>query len=241
MSINNDELDSIIHVLVDLDSIMDTRLPVLYAIDENLAERVVKNNTYFKRYKDEFEYVTVDMFKPLYNDRTKNVLSLATPTAMLDTISDYCSEAILQNKKTGGDGKLIVYVNIYPYDLSVDEFDNLASGIRYMIGDVDVSIVSMSKEELTPKWVDDNLAMLVLYQGLDWLEYHTAMLNLIKNPINNVALMVPATVIGNVKLKTTKANDIIKFFTDMEEMSKTLVKLKFIGINNYCGMLKQKK
>jgi len=237
---NEEGIDSIIHVLVDLDSIMDTRLPVLYAIDENVAEKVVKSGSYFKRYKDEFEHITMDIFKPLYNDRTRNVLTLATPTKMLDTISDYCSEAILQNKKTGGEGKLTVYLNIYPYNLSVDEFDNLASGIRYMIGDVDVTIVSMSKEELTPKWVDDNLAMLVLYQGLDWLEYHTAMLNIIKNPINNVALMVPATVIGNVKLTTTKPSEIIKFFTDMEEMSKTLIKLKFIGIANYCGALNKK-
>jgi hypothetical protein len=236
---NNTDIDSVIHVLVDLDSIMDTRLPILYSIDENLAERTIKSGNYFKRYKDEFEYVTLDIFKPLYKDRTKNVLSLATPTAMLDTISDYCSEAILQNKVTGGDGKLIIYLNIYPYNLSHSEYDNLAKGLMYMIGDVEVKVVSMDKEELTPKWVDDNLAMLVLYDGLEWLEYHTAMLNIIKNPINNVALMVPATVIGNVKLTTTKASEIIKFFTDMEDMAKTLIKLKFIGVVNYCGMLKK--
>lgn len=236
-----EDVDSIINVLVDLDSIMDTRLPVLYAIDEDVAERAIKTGTYFSRYKDEFEYITLDIFKPIYNDRTKNVLSLATPTKMLDTISDYCSEALLQNKSTGGNGKLTIYINIFPYELSPTEYDNLASGVRYMIGDVDVKIVSMSISELTPKWVDDNLALLVLYQGLDWLEYHTAMVNIIKNPINNVALMVPATVIGNVKLKTAKSNDMIKFFTDIEEMSKTLVKLKFISIANYCGALNEKK
>ena len=76
-------------IFVDIDSIMDTRLTVLHSIDEDIASKQIKSGAYFTRLKDEFDYITYDMFKYIYKNRNKQHLRLATPTPMLDLIKEY--------------------------------------------------------------------------------------------------------------------------------------------------------
>ena len=220
------------NLYVDLDSIFDTRLPIVYYLDKSLSEDIIKDKSYFNRIIDEFGYIDKNIFKVFYKSRNKTLLTYATPTNILRLIYKYYSEVTTTNKMYGNNEPIKVYLNIYPYKLNLVETYNIMSGIKSMISkEIDVSIISMSEEEVTPSWLLENVAGVFMYHGMDWLERHTANFNLINSPILDVGMMIPAIISGNKKkIKMTEYAD---FFEGMEKSLGTLVKLKFLPVKDF--------
>ena len=220
------------NLYVDLDSIFDTRLPIVYYLDKNLSESIIKDKSYFNRIIDEFDYIDKNIFKVFYKNRNKTLLAYATPTNILRLVYKYYSEVTTSNKIYGNDESIKIYLNIYPYELNIAETHNIISGIKSMISeDIDVSIISMSEEEVTPSWLLENVAAVFMYHGMDWLERHTANFNIINSPMLDVGMMVPAIISGNKKkIKMTEYGD---FFEGIEKSLGTLVKLKFLPVKDF--------
>lgn len=222
-------------VYVDLDSIVDTRLPLLYFLDEELAAKFVIENKYNNRHIDEFEYVTSDIFKSFYRDRNKSLLALATPTNIMSLIKSYYIETVTNNRILGGDGKITIYLNIYPYELTYDEIVMLEIGLKEAVGDIIVKVVKMGPEELTPNWIIERIHLMIMYSGMEWIEYHVSNLNLIKEPLTLTKLLVPALILG--KSSALKdMGDIQEFLEDMENRLNTLVGLKILPVNDFCSI-----
>jgi len=228
-----EELNTPKDIFIDLDSLMDTRLPVIYQIDENLAEEELGSGKYQNRIIDEFGYISKKMFQSLYRDRNKTILGLATPTNMLKLLSDYYKELKSSNVKHGYTDTVNIYLNIYPYDLNIVETTHLANAITATLDDdIVVKIVKMSPTELTPMWVDENLAAMVLYNGMEWVEIHTANLNLINNPLLDVGLMVPALIMTKKNMLKTN-EDLDGFFDSIESSMESLIKLKMLPAKDF--------
>lgn len=220
------------NLYIDLDTIFDTRLPIVYYIDEKLATTIVENNKYHYRVIDEFDYLTKDIFTAFYRNRNKTLLTLATPTNILRLVYKYYTEVITSNKIHGVDEPLKIYLNIYPYELNVVETYNIANGIKSMISsDINVMTINMSPEEVTPTWLLENVAAIFMYHGMDWIERHTANFNIINNPMLDVGMMVPAIISGNKK--KIKDVDYTEFFEEIEKSLSTLVKLKFLPAKDF--------
>jgi len=220
------------NLYVDLDSIFDTRLPIVYYLDKNLSESIIKDKSYFNRIIDEFNYIDKNIFNVFYKNRNKTLLAYATPTNILRLVYKYYSEVNTSNKMYDNSEPIKIYLNIYPYELNLAETHNIVSGIKSMISkDVEVSIISMTEEEITPSWLLSNVAAVFMYHGMDWLERHTANFNIINNPMLDVGMMVPAIISGNKKkIKTTEYGD---FFEEIEKSLGTLVKLKFLPVKDF--------
>jgi len=221
------------NILIDIDSIMDTRLPMVYLLDNDLSSKIVKDGTYFSRYTNEFKHITRDIFESLYRDRDKSVLELATPTNILKLIRNYCEESYGMDSVLGSTGNMCVYINIFPYKLKSTEYELLKSGLGTLIGGVNIKVISMNIDELTPTWIDKNIRTMVMYDGMKWFERHISNLSLIKNPLLNVQLLAPAIVdMGNSNFINT-IDDPEKLFSDVENNAKTLIDLHLLPAKDF--------
>lgn len=212
------------NLLVELDCILDTRLPILTMLDENIAKRMVKDGSYQNRTIDNFKYIPRDMFTALYNFRSKAILNLAIPTLMVDVIEDFVNESIHGMKEMNDMEDIILYINSHPYKLTADEILNISEGLSNFIPNVTIKIVDMDYNELSTEWVSSNISLLVMYYGIEWIEYQHALNNTVKYPILDVGVMVPA--ILNVVVDN---NEIEEYLNKTEEMFKSITRLSFVN------------
>jgi len=206
-------------ILVDLDSIMDTRIPVLFSISEKITQEVIHDGSYFKRKKDNFKNISADIFQPMYNNRTKLVLKLATPTELLRYLSNYIIEMKADLMHLELINETFLYINTFPYVLNNDELEYLKIGISNYLPDINLKFVHMSISELTPEWVNNNLETLMLYDGLKWLEYHTATTAIMKHSMQNKILITPSISNGQIS-ETLLTND---FFTELQSSLRSII------------------
>jgi len=225
------------NILVELDSLFDTRLPLVYMLSPTIAGKISKDGSYTKRLKDTFGNISEDIFKPIYKQRNKSLLMLGTPTEMFNLVKEYIITAKYANDSLGVSRNLTVYINIYPYKLTVIEQSNIVSSFKNSVDNtIAVKIVSMNIPELTPAWVEDNVGYLIMYNGLDWLEYHISMQTLVNKPLLEVSLLVPTIV-----AYTTPDRDITKdLLESMMRYTSTVIRLGMIN-NKYFSQIVRKK
>lgn len=212
------------NLLVELDCLLDTRLPILTMLDEDIAKSMVTDGSYQNRTMDQFKIIPRDMFTALYNFRNKAILNLAIPTLMIEVIKNFVNESIHSMKEMHDMEEIILYINTHPYKLSTEEALTLVEGLKIYVPNVTIKVISMDFKTLTTEWVSENLSLLIMYYGVEWIEYQHALNNTITNPILDVGVMVPAL------LNTSIANnEVDQYLTKVEETFKTITRLSFIS------------
>jgi hypothetical protein len=208
---SNDEGITNANIIVDLDAIMDTRLPTLYAMDPGRAISMTSDDSYQLRVKDSFGNISYDIFKVYYDNRNKNILKLATPTPALDLVKDYSIDsnncAITQSI---GDIPTL-YLNIYPYDLNEEECGNLLTMLHHVLpARMNLETINMSNSEMTPKYVQEIASSILKYDMLEWLEYHNSIGNLTRYPMLGIACVGPTLANGDAATKDLSQLDFDK-------------------------------
>jgi len=205
---NNENTGTEAGILVDLDSLLDTRLPVVYALHEPTAIKIVKSGYYNKRVKDVFGNIPYSVFRDYYALRNKNILKLATPTPMIELIKEYCIEAntTMLVDNLGAIPKLTV--NTYPYELEESEEDALLKLFYSELpAHMDVDIVHKNMDELSPKYVMSVCSTYINYDMLLWLEYHTGVGNITDGSLLGVSCISPMLANGDKPTKELKQDD----------------------------------
>jgi len=197
---DNRETDA--SILVDLDSILDTRLPVVYALHKPTAEAIIKSGYYKRRAKDTFGNIAYSIFRDYYNIRNENILKLAAPTPMLELIKEYCIEAnttsLIEN--LGATPRLIV--NVYPYDLLDSEKKALLKLFHSeMPAQMDIDIIYKNIDEMDPKYILSMATTFIYYDMLEWLEYHTSVGNITDGSLLGISCIAPMLANGEVPTK----------------------------------------
>lgn len=214
----------------DLDTMLDTRLPIIYLLDKELASDIVNSGAYHTRRKDNFREISYDIFMPLYRNRSKVILELALPTPMLNMIRAHYGDIVETQFKEGDtDKKACIYINIYPYDLGANEIENLRFIISKIIPKAELKFISMSNGELTPDWVYDTIGTLFKYDGLEWLEYHVGNGNLINRPLLNTHLFTAGIVTGSIPTKKINA----EVYDGMISIAQTVIDLTLLHLNDF--------
>lgn len=229
---NNLEKELVNAIFVDLDSLLDTRLPIVYFIDEDLASTITSDNSYHDRISDKFGYVTNYIFNLFYRMRNKTLLTYAAPTNILKIIRSYCIETYADNRLVGGSKPSTLYINIHPYKLIQTEIDNISVAVSKAINIENIIIVDIPIKDITPEWIKDKISLLVMYDGMKWLEHHISTYNLIKEPLLDTVLLAPALLLGK-KNNYNKIKDIDKFLKNVEESTSTLIQLKLLHSSEF--------
>ncbi len=216
------------NILVDIDSLLDTRLALAMFLDEKSVSEYVKSKKYYNRVKDNYGDISYDIFKPLYKLRNKKILEFAIPTLLIDLIKKHYGD-IVTDIKNIENNKVTIFLNIYPYDFNITEQDIIKKIISDKIPSVNIKIVSMSLLELQPLWIKENISTVFMYDTLEWLELHTAITNLINTPLLDTLFIAPAIVTGN--LTTKKINK--ELFHNIIATSSLVVDLNFIDVKYF--------
>lgn len=158
-------------ILVDLDSLLDTRLSLLTnLLDDNDLESVL--DVYFNRITNDFSpYITYEDFNTEYLNRTNTVLPNAVMTSVLLMIRDYVN-GILSNTHTSTVVTVPkIILNIHPYDLSKDTINHLIKGIIFHTDEkIDITVVSMPDKDITLKYLYANISTYIRYDYYNWLD-----------------------------------------------------------------------
>ena len=186
------------NIYTDLDSILDTRHSLLYYLNKDIATDVITSNKYINRKKDSFDNISMDIFRTIYRYRNKELLLIAKPTHVCGLISNLI---LTELKDISEDGIFNLYLNVYPYVLTMDEQSNLVELMDRMLPDfVGIKIINSSLDDVDPDWIKANdIKTLFMYEALNWLEYQNANTKILTNTLTSMMLYGPDVIDGNIK------------------------------------------
>lgn len=213
-------------VYVELDCIVDTRLSLMYSIDKNVMSTMLEMDKYHDRHLDQFGYLSVKAFRKLYSLRTSSTLDNPLGTEIINVISNYCLEAIITAKSYGEFKPLTIYLNTYPYNLTEENLELIRMGLvnSTKMSNVDVEFMHEPYTEIKPSFILDNIALMIMYDGLSWIDYNIKNEELIKCNIADVTLLTPMLMHRSLIVSKKELN---KIFEDIEEKLKLLVNLVY--------------
>lgn len=211
-------------IYTNLDSILDTRLSLIYSLNKSLFSDIVKNNlnNYQSRIMDDFNGFDNRLFKELYKKRNSKMIKDPIPNYIPQLLKSYILNALEQ--KPGE--VLTLYLNVYPYKMSNDEKINLETGIFNIFkGIINVEILDKPETEITVKFMHENIGLIVMYNGLDWIDHNLSNKNLLSLGLPDV-LMIAPRLTNRIVVKKESIND---FFTDFEKYLHHFVQLLFLS------------
>lgn len=176
------------NILVDLDSILDTRLATLQRLGTDAVQNAL-NNDYFTRIADEFENID---FKAEYAKRDHKTLYQALVTPIISVINEFTQQTLtaLVGSPFRRQPKLLL--NIYPYQLDDQQTQAIVQGLaKVTLNTIDIEVVNLNPEEITPIYVKHNLAVMILYDYCQWLDIHSQNKNFLETQCPQVRLVVP--------------------------------------------------
>lgn len=185
-------------ILVDLDTLLDTRLATIARLDPEIAAEVISNPEYFSRDYDDWTFltkgkITTEQFKKAYAERggenTAATINAAFESGMSPLLLRIFSEhSLLERDGMIADGdSAALSVNVYPYVIDFETEELLIQIMRERYGpELDVEIVNDSLESLTPEIIKACFAAYISYHFWDWLPMHYAALHMTKIPFINV-------------------------------------------------------
>jgi len=204
-----DDTPPVTNILVDIDSLMDTRLPTLYALHKQTAIDVTSDESYHKRIRDTFGVIPHTVFNRFYSDRNKNILKLATPTPMIELLREYCTTATESIVSETAGTIPTLYINTYPYEFNREEARNLVELFFKILctNPMNIELLYLNNEELTPQFVSTHMSTHVKYDMLVWLEYHNAIGALAKHPLTETTCVAPLIANGRKSSKDLTQED----------------------------------
>lgn len=213
-------------IYMNLDSLLDTRLSLLFDFDKKLFNDLLKDGDikyYLNRITDSFGYIDNDLFKELYKKRDSKTIREPIPTHIPQLIKSYIAESLVEHPKK----RVKLFLNVYPYVLSDNDKIKIRNGIRAIFnGYLDVEIMDVPENLISVKFVYENIGLMIMYNGLEWAEYQIATGHLVSLRLPDVMMIAP-------KLYTTKIykNDSVdKSFTDLEKILHAFIKVTFINV-----------
>lgn len=185
-------------ILVEIDSLLDTRLGTLDIIDGDIPEVVLKNG-YYSRYIDDWDNLskgktTKETFNNHYHDRTTFTLNRSRITGVCRLIYTLSEEASLNALHDPESDSVVFDINISPYVLDEDEKEMLLLCVsNYLYAGTECRIVNVPHSELTVDKIKNNWDSLILYDFDRWFSNHGD--GLTNTPIPRVLLYCPGLLI----------------------------------------------
>ncbi len=178
-------------IFVEFDAIFDTRASLLFEMNEEvLMTNLAKD--YQTRIIDKFDNVDYNDFQARYKARDKSLLKNALTTPIIPMIGEFVKSTML-NAINGPDiiePKIII--NTYPYKLVKEEIDVLHQVFMNLTqGFAPIEFVYMSNADITPRYVKDNISVMIMYDYTQWLELHCSNGNFKKVTVPDVSLLAP--------------------------------------------------
>lgn len=180
-------------LLVELDTLLDTRLACLYTHFGQEAVQRALTQGYFTRSVDKFPGIEYEAFQTAYRARNREVLRHALRTPITRICSEFVLGTYANLLNTPFHEEPQVWVNCAPYALTQDEKTLIERSVSALIGHrALVRAIEVTYEEMTPEWVREGISLMLLYDYQDWLEAQSVNGAFRKKAVPDVTLMAPA-------------------------------------------------
>lgn len=181
-------------VYVELDALLDTRLPTLGLISPQSGIDCFEDSRYFNRVIDDFTEICgigKDAFRLVYAKRDADVVRASFITEIPFILNELVLKLERETIDTPFISRVKVDVNIYPYVFDDEEKDLLALAVMARCGvETEVKCIRAPPEALTPLFVRDRYSGMILYNFRDWMRHHLEAFKTAKMP--RVSVLAPA-------------------------------------------------
>jgi hypothetical protein len=216
---------------IELDALVDTRMGILVSMTNDERFKNIYLNGYHTRDSDEFPGIDVDLFKQTYKSRTKKVLDNSMVTPMIRLLKEFCFKTVSNIGITPFNYLPKIIINTHPYDLNDEECGALLEAVVLATNKlVDVELVNMSYEAITPIYVKRELSMIILYNYGEWLELHCANKNFTKTICPEVQLIGPGLYPSPMPKNVKKSPD---DFARLEKEVDVFINLKIFNVSEF--------
>lgn len=180
-----------IGLLVELDALQDTALGVIAAHNQALGFIAVRDEEMWHNRVVEGipKYLPPDVFDTLYSNRAHNALDVlgnSPLTGIPLMVGKFVNAHATNADARFYDSKLSIHVNIWPYDMTPSVKDILKRTVFtwFSIGPiVDLQIVRLSPEELTPQYLNGNYTQMYVRDIRPWFTAQAEMLSKYSIPL----------------------------------------------------------
>lgn len=230
--------------LTELDCLVDTRFSTLTTYGDDVFKNAFDEN-YYTRSIDLFHGIDFQEFKDRYKKRDKNILKNASGTQMVQMVQDFVKGTLSLIETSPHHFIPRILINTFPYILTDEEQTIiLNSFVALTEQKAVVELVHLSKEELTPSFIKNEIALLAMYDYYEWLEIHSLNGKLKKTTCPEVTMIGPALYFkGKPTIQDIQATNAAKIsaFRAMEITAGPLIGLKLFPIDLFSMALKLNK
>lgn len=164
-------------ILVMLDALLDTRLGALHEVNRDAAVKLLRNPKYFTRANDDLSQLdpAIDrgVLEAAYKNRTADTLVDSLMTPMVACVANIVKLLEEQRINTPYVERVEVLVNLWPYDLSTEEKDEIAAAMcSYLPFDVIVDTCTMPVSAMTVEMIKREFSGVILYDLAEWMLLH---------------------------------------------------------------------
>ena len=218
-------------IYVDLDSLFDTRLATIHQFGlEKVAE--VLSNGYFSRISDEFEGIDTETFQKAYQKRNALTLKNALITPVVELISQFAKQTLVALVSSPFRRQPKVSVNVYPYEIPEEAISSIIAGLRSVTNKLlDIEVISLSPEEVTPAFIKQNFVMVVMYDYVKWLDIHSENKNLLNTQCPQVMLIAPRLLKSKEVLRQVRLDTAIDA---LEKHTSIFINLMLYPVQTFC-------
>lgn len=226
---------------IDLDSLYDTRLAILEAVDPAYAAYLLTHDYYTREY-DKFIFIDEATYDLIWRNRDINYLKSALTTPMVDFVAKFVSDSIERRNSSPFDSNIEIYLNIWPYKMSTETAKQFAKPILKIIDgeNIALNIVNMKPSDVTIKWCREKLAVMVMYEVSEWLEsnFTNKSSGFKVMHIPDITVIVPELYNGVAKTKEeihSLQKQYGNLFRFTEEALKLFIGLAMFPIESFCA------
>lgn len=164
------------HILLELDSLLDTVMGTLGKIDPDIAASVLASGKYSKRTTNKFVGVDDAVFKAAWEARDISTLQHSVLTNMSYFMQRLIKDSLISSISQAKMELLRFTINVYPYEFDDPELVEMLIGcIRfYTYSTAEIRVISMAPKEMTPEYCNSNYQIMVMRDWAGWLECHKA-------------------------------------------------------------------
>ncbi len=179
-------------ILVDLDCILDTRLPLLLKTFPDKEEEIF--SIYFDRQCNDFPgIINYKDFNDLYLSRDKTILRQSVMTSIPLLLNDFVINTIDYMVSNSVPFPPKIILNLYPYDLQKEEIDAVLLGLLIHLDKrVDLEVVSMKNTDITYSFLYKHISAMIKFDYYNWLDDNTPLLKNRNERCPDVKLITPA-------------------------------------------------
>lgn len=179
-------------IWVELDALLDTRIGTLSVMIDGNVDDILRGK-YYVRETDQFsllsDMINDDEYVNTYTKRDKDILKSSYLTHMVFFLKEFISRANKGIIDAPMADRVVMDINVYPYQLSHAERELLDKVLCAHVGIIEINIFSVSPIMQVPNYFKGTYQAVFMYNYLSWFNLHHN--NLLKHPIPDVAMYIP--------------------------------------------------